>query len=143
MTDELKRILELAKPITKKYKLLQCQNCAKELEQVFKENGFSGEVLVLSPKYKTKGGFIMLANPKMLSKWGISTDEPISNNNRHVGVDVGGYVFDNIHKLGVPRKQWAKQFDCAGHLFTLTPRKFKPGETSPASESPTADGEDN
>ena len=40
----------------------------------------------------------------------------IARNGIHVGVEVEGIVYDNIHKMGIPFEQWLKDFHAPGGI---------------------------
>jgi hypothetical protein len=41
----------------------------------------------------------------------------ITQNGRHVGVNVNGIVFDNIHPNGLPLAEWLRDFDAIGGII--------------------------
>ena len=109
------RVMSLALSITKKYGLNQCDDCAKELKDVFKKKGISGQLLTLSTKLGND--FIVMKNPNFILPFPTSGDCAISNTGQHFGIQVGEYVFDNIFKEGILETQWVSQFDCRCHQF--------------------------
>ena len=46
--------------------------------------------------------------------------EAIATSGQHFGVQVGSFVFDHVHREGIPRSEWQDTFDCDVHAFELT-----------------------
>jgi hypothetical protein len=84
---------------------LQCQECAEAVQRAVKAVGGLGQVIVL--RGGGQRGFIICKS--------LPPGSPaISMNGRHVGVRVGGLVFDNLHPDGLPFDQWIADFDAIG-----------------------------
>jgi hypothetical protein len=101
MTDE-DIFQEIGKIVTR-FRLLECQQCAREVRRWLKENGISGKVILLKTEYR-KADFIFSNR--------LNTEEPISENGRHYAVEVRGRVFDNLSSYGLYKEDWLKDFFC-------------------------------
>ena len=101
------KIEDIATPITAKFGNFKCYECAEELVSAFKNSGIKGT------KIEIIGD---------TAKWGnIISDtlkgKVISTNGKHVGVRVGDIVYDNIHKNGIPYKDWRQDFHSPAPLI--------------------------
>lgn len=95
---------DLSDEVSDKYKEnYKCKEFENELESKMKENGISGEKIEIRTNYGR--GYIYSDNLK--------TD--ISTNGYHCGIEVDGYVFDNLNPTGVPYSQWIN--DLGGEGF--------------------------
>ncbi|MDB6105781.1 MAG: hypothetical protein JWO52_5780 [Gammaproteobacteria bacterium] len=90
----------LAKSVTKKHGLNQCRRCAIELQQVLIAAGVKCKVLQLATKARL--GFLVMTDPNFELPFSAPNNAAISTSGKHFGVQVGDYVFDNIHKNGIP-----------------------------------------
>ena len=50
----------------------------------------------------------------------IGSDESITINGKHYGVEVRGRVFDNLSAEGMTREDWLKDFHCQSEEFIIT-----------------------
>ena len=107
----------LAKGVARKYGFNQCRPCATELRQAFIGAGKTGRVLRLA----TKGGlgFIVMRDPRFALPFSTPGNSAIADSGQHFGVQVGDYVFDNIHRAGILRSAWEATFDCDVHAFSV------------------------
>ncbi|MEM1119736.1 MAG: papain fold toxin domain-containing protein, partial [Bacteroidota bacterium] len=74
----------------KKFKNLECVECADAIMDVLKKEGISGEIVTLEAN-SNKRGFI----------WSDFAKKNISENGHHRGVLVDGKVYDNVHPEGI------------------------------------------
>lgn len=88
------------KAATSRFPLMRCVECADALRAILKKAGINGKVVTLTNKPKNKNGFIYSTVAKT----------NISASNFHVGVEVDGIVYDNIHKGGIARGAWLADF---------------------------------
>ena len=118
MSSPHSEVKALAQSVTKKYGLNQCRECATKLRSVLAAAGKKGCVLRL----KTKGGrgYIVMKDPHFNLPFRTLGDASISDSRLHFGVQVGGYVFDNVHREGILRTSWEETFDCDVHSFDVT-----------------------
>lgn len=121
MTANL-RVQTLAKSVTRKHGFNQCHKCADELRRVLIAAGVKGAVLRL----RTKGGRgnIVMKDPSFFLPFAVLSSAAIATNGQHFGVQVGDYVFDNIHRAGIPLTKWRETFDCDVHDFDLEIEHF-------------------
>jgi hypothetical protein len=114
-----KSIVALLRPVIKKFGPLECVPCANKLKRKLQKRGYEAVILKLST---VPGGpanaYIVLKEGAKGVLW---TDDAISEKGKHFGVEVEGFVFDNLHPNGTLRKRWKRQFDCASHRFKIKP----------------------
>jgi hypothetical protein len=91
----------IASRVAGKYGLFECDACAAD---IIKALGRESDACAVRIRPADGTEFIGLAE----------TNSPISYNRSHVGVQVGGRVFDNLHPEGVPTEEWP------GRFFTQT-----------------------
>lgn len=94
--------VEIATAAAQGFALLQCEDCANKVQQALTAAGLSGERIEL----RSGGEKEFMA---CLSYDGGRTS--ITLNGRHLGIRVGGLVFDNLHPNGVGYDEWLKDFD--------------------------------
>lgn len=111
-------IHDIALSITKKYGFNQCLQCSTALRQALIAAGRTGVVL----KLKAKGArlYVVMKDPDFKLPFNAPAEAAISETGLHYGVQVGEYVFDNIHRSGILRSKWVDSFDCAGHAFEVS-----------------------
>jgi hypothetical protein len=113
---------DIAKEVTAKYKLLQCEECANALAADLKAAGHSGEIIEIQAIASRPGG----ARPDFIVSNTHGGHQSITQNGRHVGVRVGDTVYDNIHKNGIPYKQWLADFDAINGVEVTKVTGFAP-----------------
>jgi hypothetical protein len=91
----------LAYSVTKKYGLHQCYPCAVELRTLLMSRGIGGRSVAIRAK---TGGAIGMDDPNFKLPFNAPSGSAISLNGQHFGVAVHGYIFDNIHRTGIPSK---------------------------------------
>lgn len=98
--------------ITQKYQLqlYQCYECAKAVMLWLQENGVQGKVILIRTK-KRKDYYIVSTR--------CSTDESITLNGKHYGVEVRGLIFDNLSTEGLTKADWIKDFHCPSEEFII------------------------
>ena len=118
MSKPTSEVRALAFSVTRKFGLNKCYECAVELRRIMISAGKSGCVL----KLKSRGGrgFIMMQDPGFKLPFPTQSGEAIATSGQHFGVQVGSFVFDNVHGEGIPRSAWQDTFDCDVHAFELT-----------------------
>jgi hypothetical protein len=60
-----------------------------------------------------------MSDPAFVLPFSTPGDAAIADSGQHFGVQVGDYVFDNIHRTGIPRSLWKESFDCDVHAFDV------------------------
>lgn len=78
--------------------------------QFLKEGGISGKILRLKTKRR---------NEVFITSDRYSSDESITENGTHYGVEVFGKVFDNLSAEGLAREDWVNDFHCLSNQFVL------------------------
>lgn len=99
--------------IVSQYDILKCDECAKAVLKWLAENGIAGKLLKLKTKYREE--FILSTR---LERWG-GTNESITTNGTHYGVEVRGLVFDNLSTEGLSREDWVNDFSCRRGEFIV------------------------
>lgn len=88
---------ELASRVAAKFGPFECEACAAE---IIKKLGRGSEATMLRIRPGDGSSVIGL----------VTTGALVSNNRSHVGIRIGGLVFDNFHADGVPAGQWLPEF---------------------------------
>jgi hypothetical protein len=101
--------------ITSTFSLLECDKCAIAIMQWLNQHGVSGTVLKLKTKRRSE---VFITS----DRW--NSDESITENGTHYGVEVLGQVFDNLSSEGLPRKAWLQSFHCPSNQFILEELEF-------------------
>lgn len=103
--------------VTKRFGLNECLPCAQELKARLSAVGKKGRILKLA----TKGGrgFIVMKDSSFALPFQTSGDEAISTTGLHFGVQIGDFVFDNVHREGIEFNRWSDSFDCDVHRFEI------------------------
>lgn len=96
--------MQVAAAAAQGFKLFQCEECAKSIRNALVAGGHSGRVIELRvAEAPDKVDFmICLSYDKGQSS--------ITQNGRHLGVQVGDMMFDNLHPQGMPRDDWIRDF---------------------------------
>ncbi len=84
--------------VANKFNILECEECAEAIINVLKKHGVENSKVI--EFYSPGNDFI----------WHDGLGKVISNNGRHVAVEVDGIIYDNIHKNGIPRAEWENLF---------------------------------
>jgi hypothetical protein len=87
----------LCRRIARKYGLFECDDCAAD---IVKRLGRESDASVVRIRPSDGTDVIGLA----------ATGDRISENYSHVGVQVQGLIFDNLHPDGVPAAEWQGKF---------------------------------
>lgn len=101
--DEISRIVT-------QFSILECDKCATAVMQWLNSNHIPGKILKL--KTKRRADFYIISDR-------ISSNESITENGIHYGVEVFGKVFDNLSSEGLYRENWLNDFHCRSGQFTL------------------------
>lgn len=96
--------------IVRRYKLLECAECATTIKEWLKANQINGIHLKL--KLLGRGLFIVS------QRWQ-DGHTPITQNGTHYGIEVRGKVFDNLSTFGLTREEWLADFDCPSGKFII------------------------
>ncbi|MEG4322149.1 MULTISPECIES: papain fold toxin domain-containing protein [unclassified Microcoleus] len=99
--------------IVSQYDILKCDLCAKAVLKWIAENGISGKLLKLKTKYREE--FILSTRLERSE----GTNESITTNGTHYGVEVRGLVFDNLSTEGLSREDWVNDFYCRRGKFIV------------------------
>jgi hypothetical protein len=89
---------------------LECDKCAIAVQQWTKQHGIPSKLLRL--KTKRRSDFYVISDR-------ITSNETITENGTHYGVEVLGKVFDNLSTEGLSREQWLNDFHCRSGQFIL------------------------
>jgi hypothetical protein len=108
LTDET--IYKKIGEIVALYELYQCYDCAKAIIKWLKKNGVEGKIIELKNRYIDED-FIISDR--------LGSDESISINGKHYGVEVCGLVFDNLSTVGMTRQEWLNDFHCPSEEFVV------------------------
>jgi hypothetical protein len=79
---------------------LKCLEFANDLKNGLKKAGIEGKTIVL----ESKSAYIVCKSYE-------AGKTAITRNGKHVGVQVGDRVYDNIHPEGIPYEQWISEFE--------------------------------
>jgi Papain fold toxin 2 len=101
--DEISRI-------TITFSLLECDKCAIAVLEWLGQNSIPGTVLRLRTKRRSD---LYIVSDR------VSSDESITENGTHYGVEVFGRVFDNLSGEGMSREDWQRDFRCRSGQFVL------------------------
>ncbi|MDR2407219.1 MAG: hypothetical protein LBE13_03790, partial [Bacteroidales bacterium] len=85
---------------------LKCADFANTFIKALKKEGINGKSIELSGN---KRGYIICKSYE-------SGNVSISETGKHIGVQVGDKVYDNLHPNGIPFDQWIKEFDSIGGI---------------------------
>jgi hypothetical protein len=94
--------------IAKKYKNLECVECADEIKKLLQKNGLHGKEIKLTAKNAFQD--IIYSN---------SYGEAISYNGKHRAIEFNGKIYDNIHPNGLEFNKWFSDFDSTGIITYL------------------------
>jgi hypothetical protein len=92
------------------YPLLECDKCAIALVQWLQAKGVESTILRLRTRRRTE---IFITSKRH------GSEEAITENGTHYGVEVQGRVFDNLGQEGLLRQEWIEDFDCISGQFTV------------------------
>lgn len=92
------------------YTLLECDRCALAVMDWLRDNGIEGKVLRLRTKRRSEVFIIS-------DRYG--SNESITENGIHYGVEVFGKVFDNLSTEGLSREAWLNDFHCRSNKFIV------------------------
>ena len=92
------------------YPLLECDKCAIAVMRFLKENSIPGKILRLKTKRRSE---VFITSDRH------NSNESITENGTHYGVEVFGKVFDNLSAEGLAREDWVNDFHCLSSQFVL------------------------
>jgi hypothetical protein len=96
--------------IVTQFSILECDKCAIAVMQWLNNNNIPGKILKIKTKRRTD---VYIISDR------ISSNESITENGIHYGVEVFGKVFDNLSSEGLYRENWLNDFHCRSGQFTL------------------------
>lgn len=96
-----------------RFPLLHCEECASTLRQWLKQRGIPGKLWRLSTRYDDED--FILSN--RLEQRGCL--ESITENGTHYGVEVYGFIFDNLSPKGLSLQDWVNDFTSLSNEFNL------------------------
>ena len=99
--------------IVSAFSLLECDKCAIAVQQWTNQNRVPSKILKLKTKRRSD---VYIISDR------IPSNETITENGTHYGVEVMGKVFDNLSPEGMSREQWLKDFHCRSGQFILEER---------------------
>lgn len=105
-----REIWQTVSEIVTRYQLLECDRCAIAVMQWLRENRIEGKILRLRTKRRAEVFIICDRH---------NSEESITENGTHYGVEVLGKVFDNLSDEGISREQWVGSFHCMSEKFIL------------------------
>jgi hypothetical protein len=100
--------LELAAAAAKGFTVFECEACALNIRRALESAGHGGKLLEIRGQGK-RDFMVCLTHDR-----GQTT---ITNNGRHLGVQVTGMVFDNLHPGGISMQDWLADFDAIGGVY--------------------------
>ena len=96
--------------IVSRFALYQCYECALAVMQWLTGNGIEGKMIELRTRYPDEDYIISER---------LGSDESITINGKHYGVEVRGLVFDNLSPEGMTRESWLADFHCQSEEFRV------------------------
>lgn len=93
-----------------KFRIFQCIECVNAVKKWLKRNKVSGTILKITPL--GRGSFIVS------ERWD-GSNQSITQNRVHYGVEVRGKVFDNLSTVGLARMNWVRDFSCPSGDFNI------------------------
>jgi Papain fold toxin 2 len=106
--------LVIAAAAAQGFLVLQCRECAEKIRAALIAAGYHGKVVTIKCGRRD---FILC----------LSYDggkETITLNGQHIGVLVGGRVFDNLHPDGVLFENWLADFEGFGGISLVSETDF-------------------
>jgi RHS repeat-associated protein len=97
----------LSEELVKKYKNLECKDCADDMMQTFSAAGLTPTMRELS------------SNSDFIVRAGQNSGEAVSRNGRHFGVQVGDLIYDLYHPKGIPVGKWKDAYHSRSPLELL------------------------
>lgn len=82
------------------YDIYQCEACADAIQHWLIRHGLPGIRLLL----RTRGYDFMISER-------VGGHMSITQNGCHYGIEVLGWVFDNLPQTGIPKQAWLDDFD--------------------------------
>ncbi len=105
--DEIYR--EISK-IVSNFDIFDCYQCAQAVIQWLSDNNLQGKPLRLKIFYSDEDYIISKR---------LGSDQTITMNGKHYGIEVKGIVFDNLSPDGMTREAWLNDFHCQSERFIL------------------------
>ena len=96
--------------IVAEYPLLECDRCAISVMNWLRDNEIEGKILRLRTKRRSEVFVIS-------DRYG--SNESITENGIHYGVEVFGKVFDNLSTEGLSREDWLNDFHSRSNKFII------------------------
>ena len=96
--------------IVSSFSLLVCDKCVLVVRQWTNQNSIPSKILKL--KTKRRSDFYIISDR-------LTSNETITENGTHYGIEIMGKVFDNLSLEGMTREQWLKDFHCRSGQFIL------------------------
>lgn len=100
------------------YPLLECSRCAISVMEWLKANGIEGKILRLKTKRRSEV-FIISDWRSQREAHRYGSNESITENGIHYGVEVFGKVFDNLSTEGLSREAWLNDFHSRSNQFIV------------------------
>ena len=100
------------------YPVLECARCAVSVMEWLQDNGIEGKILRLRTK-RCSEVFIISAPRSGSLRDRYGSNESITENGTHYGVEVFGKVFDNLSTEGLSREDWLNDFHCRSDKFIV------------------------
>jgi hypothetical protein len=97
--------------IVSQFELYRCYECAREIMQWLTKNGIEGKMIELRTRYRDEDYIISDRT---------GSDESITINGKHYGVELREKIFDNLSSEGMTRSEWLADFHCQSGEFVLT-----------------------
>jgi papain fold toxin 2 of polymorphic toxin system len=105
--------LQIAAKAARGFEVKECEKCAEKVKKALVAAGHRGKLIEIRG---AGGGDFMIC---LSYKRGQTT---ITQNGRHMGIQVEEMVFDNLHPKGMPFEKWLKDFDAIGgvEIYSMT-----------------------
>ncbi len=96
--------------IVSQFDIFDCCQCAQTVIQWLSDNNIEGKPLRVRTFYSDED-FIISDR--------LGSQQSITMNGRHYGVEINGLVFDNLSPQGMTREAWLNDFHCQSERFIL------------------------
>jgi hypothetical protein len=107
--------LEIAAKAARGFEVKECEKCAAKIKKALVAAGHQGKLVEI--RGATGGDFIICLSYE-------SGQATITQNGRHMGIQVEEMVFDNLHPKGIRYEDWLKDFDAIGGVEVVSITDF-------------------
>jgi Papain fold toxin 2 len=92
------------------FSLLECDKCAIAVIHYLNDRNIPYKILKLKTKRRTD---LYIISDR------VASNESITENGTHYGIEIFDQVFDNLSSSGLPLEEWLKDFHCRSGQFIL------------------------